>query len=120
MEPERFDRLTRRFTIARSRRRMLGMLGSTALAIGVSMARPRPASAKCRKATNCTKNRTRFCHDTDECHRVKNVDTGKCVGIALGLCGELCTTGSECASGLRTHAKGCCSDRKVCASPCPQ
>ena len=120
MEPERFDSLTRGLTSVRSRRGVLGVLSSGALAIRMGMARPQRAAAKCRKATNCTKNRTRFCHDTDECHRVKNVDTGQCVCVALGLCGDPCTMGSECSSGLCVHAKGCCSNRKVCAASCPQ
>ena len=120
MEPDRFDRLARNITGPRSRRGLLGILSSGALAIGVGMTRPQPVAARCRKATNCTKDRIRFCHDTDECHRVKNVDTGKCACIAVGLCGQLCATGTECASGLCVHAKGCCSDRKVCATLCPQ
>jgi hypothetical protein len=40
MEPERFDRLTRSITSTRSRRGVLGVLGSGALAIGVGGARP--------------------------------------------------------------------------------
>ena len=45
MDAERFDRLARGVTHTRSRRGLLGVLGSGALAIGVSVGRPQPAEA---------------------------------------------------------------------------
>jgi hypothetical protein len=119
MEPERFDRLARRLTRARSRRGMLGVVGSGALATSLGLARPALVKAKCKKATNCGKNRFPICQNTVGCIRVKNVDTGRCVCIAANFpCIDGCETGSQCADGLCVFAKGCCSLPTFCATPC--
>ena len=122
MEPSRFDHLARRVTRARSRRGVLGVLGSAALAIGVSLARPQPAEARCRHGLNCSKSRSSPCKDNDnpDCIRAKNVDTGRCACMGPSLCTDPCKTGTDCASGLCVFGKGCCNDKeKFCANPCP-
>ena len=120
MEPSRFDRLARGVTRARSRRGVLGVLASGALGIGMGAAQPQPTAAKCRKATNCFKQRFPKCQNNGECVRVKNVDTGRCACVFGDECpAASCTTGSECASGLCVFAKGCCNtEGKYCADPC--
>ena len=120
MDAERFDRLARSVTSARSRRGMLGLLGSGALAIGVGMARPQPAEGRCRRATNCGKDRYPRCQHTPQCYRLKNVDTGSCACVTVTKCGAPCTTSADCGSDLCVFGKGCCNDTGMfCAPPCP-
>ena len=120
MEPERFDRLTRSLTSARSRRGVLAVLGSGALTTGLGLARPQPAEAHCRRAHNCSNGSTRFCKDASSCLKVKDVDTGRCTCIVAGACGGPCTTSAQCGSGRCVFAKGCChpETEKWCATLC--
>jgi hypothetical protein len=122
VEPERFDRFVRIITTARSRRGMLGALGSGALAVGVGVARPQPAEARCRRTANCDKGRFLPCKDNDNpnCFRAKDVDTGRCACFIDSGCGDQCESGSDCSSGLCIRTKGCCNDTgKFCAEFCP-
>jgi hypothetical protein len=97
---------------------MLGILGSGALGIGVGVARPQPAAARCRKATSCIKQRFPVCQNNGECIKVKNVDTGRCACVFIDEVADSCTTGSQCGSGLCVFAKGCFETGKFCADPC--
>ena len=122
MDGARFDRLAAAWATRRSRRGALALLGSGALAGGLRQIRPEPVAARCRHATNCNKSRFPHCHNTTDCFRVKNVDTGECTCITLGLCVEPCSTGADCLTGLCVFANGCCTEitatGKFCASPC--
>jgi hypothetical protein len=115
MDADRFDTLTRRIGSRTSRRVAVGLAAAGLLGIAV----PEPVAARCRRATSCDPRRFPTCHNSIDCRRVKNVDSGRCACIH-DSCGPQCRTGSECPSKLCVFAKGCCTDTgKWCASPCP-
>ena len=121
MDTAWFDRLAAAWARRHSRRGTLALLGSGALSGGLGLARPQPAEARCRRATNCRRDRYRHCHNTSACLRVKNVDTGNCACIAeVAKCTATCTTSADCGGGLCVYGKGCCGETGMhCASPCP-
>jgi hypothetical protein len=99
---------------------VLEILSSGALAIGVGVARPQPAEARCRRAANCDKGRFPVCQNNTDCFRANNVDTGRYACVVAAQCGDPCTTGEQCVSGLCIRAKTCRNDTgKFCADPCP-
>ena len=120
MDAQRFARLARGVTSARSRRGVLGILGSGALAVSMGLGRPRPAEGRCRRGTNCNKDRNPRCQNNSQCQRFKNVDTRRCACVVVTKCGEPCTTSAECGGELCVFGRGCCNETgKFCAPPCP-
>jgi len=128
MEPERFDHLTRHVISVRSRRGMLGILGSTALAIGVG--RSQPAEARCRRRRRCG---GRCCSSDQSCENqvcvAKCDDSFSCaIGGGVGSpCGahDFCTcTTTPIGTGvcLSFENLNLCADAPACppgAPPCP-
>jgi hypothetical protein len=76
---------------------------------------------RCSAASTCSpKVNQVFCTGPqgELCGQVQNVDGG-CACIEP-VCGEACTTGSGCASGLCVSVPGCCSAAgdSFCGTPC--
>jgi hypothetical protein len=117
MDGARFDRLTAAWARRRSRRGVLAVLGSGALATSLGLARPAPVEARCRRGENCNRDRFKDCPEDIDCAKVKNVDGGPCACIERE-CGAPCSTGSDCDSGLCVKVPGCCETDKFCGTPC--
>jgi hypothetical protein len=113
MDAQRFDRLTRRFSMLLSRRRLGGLMAFATLSTGVTISQVIETSAK-KKKGNKNKHRKKCKNGTVKCG--KTCVNTRNNALHCGQCGQRCGENRACVDG--ECQTGCPGDQILCHQLC--